>query len=89
MLVWLEDEEEDEEEGNLDSIEPRLAVEKVPAVAWRDYIDCITSGRAKQAEAKLSARRLAAARAADKEAREEKAASEIGTRRRRGVLGVF
>ena len=33
MLAWLEDEEEDEEEGNWDTIEPRLAVEKVPAVA--------------------------------------------------------
>ena len=59
MLAWLEDEEEDEEEGNLDSIEPRLAFEKVPAVAWRDYIDCIRSGRAKQAEAKLSKVRVA------------------------------
>ena len=43
----------------MDSIEPRLAVEKVPAAAWQDYIDCITSGRAKQAEAKLSKVRVA------------------------------
>ena len=43
----------------MNSIEARLAVEKVPAVAWQDYIDCITSGRAKQAEAKLSKVRVA------------------------------
>ena len=43
----------------MDSIEPRLALDKVPAVAWRDYIDCITSERAKQAAAKLSKVRVA------------------------------